>query len=502
MTDQNDFLQQSVTAGDNVSVTTSGGVLRLMVPFLSIGATDPQAIGTPPQPPPYWTFNRDAILRATVFQEAMWAASVGIAITKMASLSWSIVGDIPLRVKKAQSLLLSADGSRYGWSGFLAKQVRDYLTCDNGSHFEIVRATSALGSKITGLRHLSSLRCMRTGDPDIPIIYRDRRGRWHELKDYQVVSLADMPDADETYYGVGLCAASRAYNAIYKMTAIEWYLREKVAGLRPLAIYIVNGMMDNQIKNAVKSAEEDVIAKGVTAYMGAVIIGTPKDSVPQLVTIPLAELPDRFDRKEEFDIALLTYANSIGLDPQELQPLTGQSLGSGAQSAVLDSKEKGKGLSFWRQAYTHGLNQYVLDEMSTFAFIEKDYRDMKLSADISKLRADAAKIRVDSTITTPAQELQVMVDMDELPKEFLPSDQTPSTNLDDTEKPETEDQPEAEPVTEPIVEDTEEKEHKSDCGCDDCKTEKEAPKITPEIIAEAGDLINNAIRKLEKAGKL
>lgn len=95
------------------------------------------------------------------------------------------------------------------------------------------------------------------------------------------------------------------------------------------------------------------------------------------VLVTLAELPDRFNRKEETDLAILTYANSIGLDVQDLQPLTGQQLGAGAQSQVLDEKSKGKGLAAWRQGFMHELNEAVLDERTTFAFIENDYRDQE-----------------------------------------------------------------------------------------------------------------------------
>jgi len=158
---------------------------------------------------------------------------------------------------------------------------------------------------------------------------------------------------------------------------------------------------------------------------------------PEVAVVPLSELPDRFNRREEFDIALLTYANNIGLDPQDLQPLTGQALGTGAQSQVLDEKSKGKVLATWRQEFTHYVNEYLLDELTSFAFIEKDYRDMERQAQISKARAEVSKLRIEAGITQPAQEMQVLVDLDELPKEFMPADAT-GDSLSDTEKPEQE----------------------------------------------------------------
>jgi hypothetical protein len=369
----------------------------------------------------------------------MWASAVGIAITKGASKSWEIISDSPARRVEYQKMFLSADTRRVGSSGYLAKHLRDFLTTDNGAFTEIVRATQAYGSKIVGLRHLDSNRCTRTGDPKIPVLYRDRQERIHELKDHQVFALADMPDPGDTFYGVGMCSASRAYQAIYKLASIEKFLTEKVSGLRPLAIHIVNGILDNQLQGAVEAAKSQEVARGVSAYMGAVIVGVPSGEPPQVVTIPLAEIPQGFNRKEEFDLSILTYADALGLDPQDIQPLSGTALGTGTQSQILHEKGQGKGLVFWVGAFTHAFNEYVMPRRGTqFAFSENDLRDKKAAADVSQALAGVAQTRITAQITTAEQELQLLVDKDELPRSFLPQDQTPEESLSDDEKPDEE----------------------------------------------------------------
>jgi 2'-5' RNA ligase len=90
----------------------------------------------------------------------------------------------------------------------------------------------------------------------------------------------------------------------------------------------------------------------------------------------------------------------------------------------------------WSQDFTHALNEYVIDEMTTFQFIENDYRDNIRIAEVSKKRAEVSEIRVKAGITTAQEEKQVLVDQNELPKEFLTVDMTPGETLDDTEKPE------------------------------------------------------------------
>lgn len=425
-----EFLAKSVTANEITSVR-NGAVINLIVPFYQ----GYDRLTLPPVAPPYWSIQRDAILRATIHHEAMWGASIGIAITRLSSMSFNIISKKPKLARDAQEILINADGIRVGWVGFMAKTVRDYLTTDNGAFFEIVRATKQPASKVIGIRHLDSLRVTRTGDPDIPALYRDRWGRIHEMKDYQIVMFSDMPDPSETYYGVGISAATRAYNTIYKLSAIEWYLREKVSGLHPLAIHIVNGVLDQQLKGAVEAAKAEQISRGLVAYMGAVIVGVPQEQQPMVATIPLAELPDRFNRKEEFDIAMLTYANSIGLDVQDLQPLSNGNLGTSQQSQILNDKAKGKGMIAFQRDFIHAMNHYVLPDGVEFEWTEKDYRDMTQKEGVSMQRVQRSAARITAGITTAAQELQILVDEDELPKEFLLTPHTPEENLSDEEDP-------------------------------------------------------------------
>jgi hypothetical protein len=448
-----ELIKKSVTKGDYPD-NPREAIWNFIVPF---GGSTLSAGALPPEPPYYWTVARDLLLRSTPLYEDMWAGAVQIATVKATALAWEVDSEVPLRAKRAQELLLDSN-----WVQFIAKHIRDYLTTDNGTFVEVVRATSSASSRIMGIVHLDSLRCTRTGDPDIPVIYRDKMGREHEMKSHQVFMMSDLPDPGEMFFGVGLCAASRSYRAIYKLHVMDRYIGEKVSGRRPLAIHFVNAVGPRQLESVVVAAEENAARQGILSYMGAIVVPLlDADKPPEVSTIPLAELPDRFNRKEEFDIALLTYADNIGLDPQDLQPLTGQALGTGAQSAVLDEKSKGRVLATWRQEFTHNINEYLLDELTSFAFVEHDYRDMERKAGISNQRADASKKRIEAGITTPAQELQVLVDDDELPKEFLPEDAT-GDSLSDTEKPDQEAAEQAEGQDEELPEEQPEAEPKPD----------------------------------------
>lgn len=427
-----DLIDKSVTKGDHTDQAgRKGAVLNFWLPNTGLSQT-----GLPPEPPPFWSYARDDILSSTIYHESMWDASIYIAMTKMASMEWRIKGE-GLRARRMREMLMSSDGK--GWIPFLSRHLRDYLLRDNGAFIEVVRASGGAGSRILGLVHLDSRRCTRTGDPDIPVIYRDRKNRFHELKDYEVLDIVDSPDPGDLWFGVGHCAASRAYKAIYNLSVLETYVGEKVAGRRPLAIHFVNNVSAAQIENAVREADNEAANKGYVAYLGAVVVPNIDPTVvPQVATIEMAGLPEGFEADNERRTAYLKYANAIGLDPQDLDPqlLASRALGTGAQSRVIDDKASGKGLVSWRQAFTHILNEYIMPETVTFYFRESDYRDQLQQMELESSRTEVNAARVAAGFILPEQGTQLLVDADDLPAEFLPvADITPVEELSDTINP-------------------------------------------------------------------
>ena len=249
----------------------------------------------------------------------------------------------------------------------MQRHLQDFLTTDNGAFVEVVRATSARGSRIMGLMHLDSLRCMRTGDPQRPIIYEDTRGTMHEMRDYQVLHFADMPSPSATLNGVGRCAASRAWKTIHKLASVETYFRDKVSGRRHTAIHIVSGISRKQLDDALSTADADAAQKGRVAYLGAAIVPMlDAAATPGVITIPLAEIPDGFDIEQERKDSYLRYANAIGVPVQDIQPLSGQGLGTGTQTVILDEAAEGMGLAAWRKQWEHALSLQVLPDATSF----------------------------------------------------------------------------------------------------------------------------------------
>ncbi len=428
-----DVLKRSVTKQDYNQNPQDGygGIYQLTLPYQS---------GTTGDLPAYWSPMRDRVLKTTPMRESMWASAIGIATSKVASSDWRLDGR---KVQYWQNLLLAADNNQ-SWIAFQEKQVRDHILTDNGNFFEIIRVSNARGARIIGVQHLSSWRSIRTGDPDVPVIYRDRRGTWHEMKDYQVVAMADEPDSDDIYFGVGHCAASRAWNAINKLSALELYVYEKVSGKRPSRIYLVNAnLSEKQLLSAIEAGTERSNEKGYVMYMDAIMVPILDPSASASVaTIDLKGLPEGFDAEKERREAKLTYADAIGLDPLEIDPelaTRGKSLGTGAQAQVLDDKQAGRGIISYKKKAQYLYNEFILPDRVTFFFAESDLVDSGRRADITKLRIDAMRAAVgngkDFPILTPEQAKQWLADVGEISPEFLIQDLTSQETIRDTEKP-------------------------------------------------------------------
>lgn len=425
-----DVLRKSVTRGDQADYTAGG----FMVPGLVTGGY----AGLIPLPPALYGISQanDRILADTVYMESMWAAAIGKAISKQAALGWKVKDDAKSkqRIARAQELLLTSEGGR-GWVPFISKHLRSYLLRDNGAFVEIVRASGAPGSRVLGLMHLSSARCTRTGDPDYPVIYVDRQGAEHALRDHQVLTFSDMPSDEDSYFEAGTCAARRAYKMIYKLAGLEAYESEKITGSRALGVHVVSGLPPSALDDAFTDAKEDQANRGHYAYMGVVILTTLTPAAPAGYFIPLAEVPDGFDVEQTRDNGYNVYANSIGIQVGEIKPLSGQGLNGGQQSVILDEAAEGVGLAAHRKQFEHALNQYVLPTATTFYFSTNDIRDQKALADVQKTRADTRAVMVKTGEINAGESRQLAAQADDIPEEWLDQDTTPEGQLTDSEKP-------------------------------------------------------------------
>ena len=436
--------RRSVTSGDFLDGppnAASGGVLQFMI-------VDPGAMtSAAPQLPPLSvnTWWADRLLATTLSMEDMWAGVVNQAVTKLAVRDFEIQdsADSGVRIRKNQDLVMNFDGPTEYRSG-MNKTAQDFLTCRNGCFIEVERASKARGSKIVALWHLDSHRCRRTGIAEYPVIYWDLEGAWHPLRDDQIIFFADMPSPRAQLYGIGRPAAERAFLTIVKLAAIEAYFREKITGARALKLVFLSGAGINtkKVQQAIETSDADMERKGNLVYKGAVVIPTGDERPVTIAEVDLAGVADGFNVADERRDAYLRYANTIGIPVQDVQPLSGQGLGTGTQTIVLDEAGEGRGIAYFSKMLEDKLNWQIMPKATTFIFKTNDLRDQKAKAELDQTKI-ANAMALKGTPTAPGvlndqQTLNILVDEGIVPREFLPEDVTPEgtvTSSGDQSKP-------------------------------------------------------------------
>jgi hypothetical protein len=137
-------------------------------------------------------------------------------------------------------------------------------------------------------------------------------------------------------------------------------------------LVFLQGVSPTSYETAMKSAENEQVAKGAYYYKGKVVVPVLGDTEIKEVEIPLKDLPDGFDLEQERKNAYLIYANAIGVPVQDIQPLSGQGLGTGTQTVILAEAEEGQGMAAWAKQWEHHANEDVFPETTTFAWSERD----------------------------------------------------------------------------------------------------------------------------------
>ena len=424
--------RRSVTKNDAIPASTNAFTV-LMGPIGLLSSIPGLAQHGQFALPPPGTVRRDQLLAMTPYFESLWSAVLFKLISKKVAQGFRIedADDSARRIKQAQALILSYDG---GYATGLQRGLRDYLTTNIGMVIEKARQSSARGSKIVGLYHLDALRCWPTGDPAKPLVYWSYYGGYHLLDAEDVIRITDSPSPRVELRGYGQCASDRAWETILKMAAIKVYFLEKITGTRNLAIHIVNGISDQQLRDALNTSEDDREARGFVLYKGSTIIPMLKSEAPTVVTIPLAEIPDGFDVENERKDARREYAFCAGANVDEYVERPA-GLNSGLSAQIADEAASGQGLAAFDKQLELALSHTVLPGSTTFYMGSgDDWRDQKAKADAQAARATMLKTYVDAGALSPLQMLNAAVDAGDLDAAFLPEDATSAGAVDDNDK--------------------------------------------------------------------
>lgn len=343
---------------------------------------------------PWGTKERDRQLRRISYRahNGLFQGAIAALIMRVQSTPWEVKGGRN-NAKYFQSMLQNSDF--HDWETWIARLLWDFLTQDFGAVAEIIgggKADKPISGRVMGLAHMDALSCHATKVAQFPLLYwNEEDNSRHVLHATRAYRMTDMVSPKRLAYGTGFCALSRYISEANVDILLGVHDNEMLNDLPPAGLLAVSGMTHDQWTSAARAYESDRKADGETVFRGTMVIHAIDPSVPiGIEAIPFSALPENFDTKTFIDIHVNKLALALGVDPQDIWPLSGQALGTGTQSKVLDSKARGKMFGRILQMITRFINRAVLPDDLEFAFKFKDTEADLTLATTAKMWVDIA----------------------------------------------------------------------------------------------------------------
>lgn len=365
-------------------------------PAINTGAFFAQTVRGPILPP-YGTKDRDRVLRLLYRNEynTIIQGTVSAIAKKFITTPWEIKGDpkdekkliwLPdafgrlrsISIIEHYQLVLQNAQFGAGWEAFASRLLEDFFTQDFGGVLELIGAGEPIGpieGAVTGIAQLDSGRCFITGNPYYPIMYFSLiSGSLHRMHTARIVRFVDSPSPDERFFGIGLCALSRAiaiYNRQYYMSR---YIESLVDDKPPPGIMTVTGMTTPQREKLLATYETRQETPDSRPFWGKTLWfdSLNLDQPIKLEAHPFATTPEKFDWQKYNSLDVDAIALAFGVDRQEIWELAGRGLGSGSQSKVMADKASQKMFGFLLQNTERLINRRVLPSALEFSFSYKD----------------------------------------------------------------------------------------------------------------------------------
>lgn len=362
---------------------------------------------------------RDRQLRDFWPTETYLAGAVANVAFRNSVFQWEIRGPKGVAAAVTDMLGSAIAGDSFGWVPFMEKFSQDLYTQDNGAFIELIRdegedANSRFKgplAPVMGIAHLDSNQCARTGRPDFPIVYTDRKGQQHKLAWYQVIPFADYPSAIERMNGVGYCAVTR----VLKMAQVMWatinFKDEKVSGRHYKQLHFVSGVSRSDIKDEMKRGQEEANNSGLINFiLPSVLASLDPEKPVSTATIDLAGLPDGFNYDEDMKWYISSLALGFGVDYQEFAPLPGGNIGSSQQSMILHRKGSGKGPAVLMRMLAEAFRNYgILPRGTEMRFNDKDEQEELEKQEVRTKAMEEMGIAVSRKMITPQAAAQSLV---------------------------------------------------------------------------------------------
>ena len=378
------------------------------VPFGFTDSVDPGfssaminwVVPTNGQEPSWWSPSRDKWLRGYWKDVDALKTAVGTFVDKTLSIPFTIqpvdhsIQRHVILAKEIDSDLRRnsgtiSQGPMRGLKDAMTAFVIDYLTQDNGAFMFIMGnddSTKPILGRPTGLLHLDSARCQRTGNPEFPVLYMhnmDGGIEYFKVHYTRVIDMANLSSPDAEMYGVGVSPISACTMAAAEIRDIYRYSQEKFGSRPPRQIlYAETGATIEMLTSAIQHWQHKLDNEGQTHFGGTLVVA-PKNAAAtlKLAKLDLSNAPDGFNRQEAImqDTALV--AAAFGLDLLDLAMSFGIQGQTRANADVQTRKGRGKGPGALIEALIDKINaKYLPKSLKVVADNVDDDQDQQRAA--------------------------------------------------------------------------------------------------------------------------
>ncbi len=341
---------------------------------------------------PWWSQTRDMELREFWMRpnNDILQGAISSMIKKSKAWNWVIEG--PQRVvNKYQKVLISAEFQK-GWSYLLGKMLSDYFSQDKGGFWELMGNGDPNGpiTDVLEIANLDARFCQLTGDPEYPVIFNNpKTERTHRLHASRVCHFVDMPSPAEGMNDTGFCAVSRVIGSSDILLKINKYKNEKLSDLPEAGLLLFNNVLPDRWADAQDDYQRETRHLGQQHWRNIMTMFGLDPTQPATADfISFSNLPDAFNELETTNIYLNIVALAFGVDIREFWPISGGSLGSSEETAIMHSKARGKGVGEVISMVEREINNKVLPDSATFYFDFKNDEEDLLKADIDGKRTE------------------------------------------------------------------------------------------------------------------
>jgi hypothetical protein len=364
---------------------------------------------------PWWSTTRDFQLRQFAKQSDHFQGAMWMIAAKLTSVPFRIEPrDVSVKAHHAhadyyQMMLTEQTEFGGGWQELWTKFWYDGWTQDNGAFAEVIgrgKPSGGIKGPVLGISHLDASRCVRTSNPEFPVIYDDPSSGRHRFHHTRIIFTSQQPSTNANMYNVGHCWLTRSIHAVQNMIDVAVYKEEKLGSRPPRQMLIGKGMDTEVLLSALRMAAQSMDTENLARFAKTVVVGSidPDFDITQL---DLASVPDGFNDRESHELAMALIALAGGFPVRWLWAAT--QAGATIADAMFSHISGAGGGAAWHlgkmqtliggsergQAHIVGK---VLPPYLKIVFDYQDDQEDKQKADIAKTRSETRKADIDSGV--------------------------------------------------------------------------------------------------------